>query len=150
MSNQIEDIKDAIVARLEVILPSGYQALAYQEDVFQNNWNQVPLGYGVRALEAAEVSGVNKVYTLSQTYEVILTERYLQSQVGDEKLREKSYDLREQGLVVYKDMVNNKAGLPGSVMNVSNLFIAEPEIDVESKVVVQRIEFIILHRISLI
>ena len=75
---QMLDIKNSIVTRLQAVLPAEYKALGYIEDVEQNNWEQITLAYGVRALAASEVAGVNKEYTLNQSYEVILTERYLQ------------------------------------------------------------------------
>lgn len=150
MNNQMELIKNGINSRLAIILPAPFKELPYQEDILENNWNQVEMGYGTRALEATETSGVNKVYTLSQVFECALTTRYLQSQVNDVKLREVTYKLREYVLDAYRDFIKEKAGAPGNVMNVSNLFVGAPEFDVESKVIIQRFEFIVLHRISLI
>jgi len=146
---QMENITNAIKDRLILVLPPEYKELAYVEDVEENNWNQIINGFGVRALEANEVSGVNKVYTLSQTFEVILTGRYLHSQEDDVRLRDISYQLRAFLLDIYRDLINNKAGLPLVVMNVSTLLIQPPEIDFESKNVIQRMEFLVLYRISL-
>ena len=147
---QITDIKNSIITRLIAVLPSDYKALAYIEEIEKNNNTQIKRAYGVQALEAEEVSGVNKVYTIDQTFEVIITDNYNHSQVNDNDYQNKTYDIREQCLAIYKDIVNTHAGLPGTVLNVSSLFIDIPEQDDESKSVIQRINFLIRYRVSLI
>lgn len=150
MSNPMEDIKDSIEAELVGILPADYQKLAYLEDVEKNNWKQIDQGYGVRGKALNETAGVTKTYTMLQVFEVVLTKRYNQSLKNEDELQQTSFDLRGLCFDIYKKMVNDHAGLPGTVMNVSGLFIAEPEPDDEAKVITQRMEFNILYRISLI
>ena len=144
----MEDLKNSINTRLAALFPT-FQELDYVEEVENNNWNQIEKGYGTRALTANEIDGVNKRYTVNQVYEVILTERYLHSSTDETHLQSTSFDLRSKCLDIYKDMINTKAGLPSEVMNVHTVLIDEPEVETESKVIIQRMEFSIIYRITL-
>jgi hypothetical protein len=53
-------------------------------------------------------------------------------------------------LQIYKRTVNNKAGVPASEMQVSNLVVDAPEFIKDEKVVIQSATFDITYRYSLI
>lgn len=146
---EMEDIYNSILARMGTVLDADYQLLDYVELIEKNSWNQVPKGYGVRAKIANEVDGVNKSYTLEQTFESIISDRYVHSSTNDIELRTTSFNLRNVALDIYKDLIKTKAGLPGTVVNIRTLSIAEPEVDEEAKVIVQRFEYSVFYRISL-
>lgn len=147
---EVTDIKNSMKARIASVLGASFKELAYVENVDKNNWTQVQNGYGILPLEANEVPGVTKEITLDHNFEIVLTGQYNDSSINDVKIREKISGLKDLCLQIYKDLVNNQAGYPLKVMNVSNLFIEDAENNEESKVVYQRMQVIIKYRVSLI
>lgn len=131
-------------------LGSSYKELAYLENIEKNSFRTNNDRYGCRALIATEIGGVNKSTTLSQSFEIVITKGYKESMISDSEQITKSYDTREQILGIYKNLINNRAGVPTSVMNVYGLIIEEPEYLEGEKVVVVRATMDITHRITLI
>ena len=150
MIDSMRDIRDAMETEIASELGATYKKLAYLEDVDKNSFRTTQDRYGVRALGGLEVPGVTKNVHITQTFEVVLTKGYLDSNLDDIKQVERAYDNRENMLDIYKRMVNNKAGAPAIVLNITNLVVAEPEFNVEEKVAIQRATMDITYRFSLI
>ena len=146
----IRDITNAIKGQISTTLPATYGEIAYVEAVEKNNFRQSKDKYGVRALAAGETPGVTKEVTIAQDFEIVLTTGYRESRTNDSKQVEDSLDLRAEVLDIYKTLVNNRAGLPLVVLNVSDLILSEPEYLEDDKVVVIRANMNILYRYSLI
>lgn len=146
----MRDIRDAVTGVVSSQLGVNYRELPYLEDISKNNFRGNNDRYGVRALSGIEVPGVTKTVHITQTFEVVLTKGYYESNLDDSEQREKAYDNRENLLDIYRLLVNTRAGLPGTVLNVTNLILAEPEFLVDEKVVVQRATMDITYRFSLI
>ena len=81
---------------------------------------------------------------------MVLTKGYTQSSIDDSSQVDKSLDLRAELLGIYKRFINGKAGIPGTVLNVTDLILAEPEYLEDDKVVIQRASMNIQYRYSLI
>lgn len=150
MIDTVRTIKDSIEVQIQTTLGSEYRELAYVEDVEKNNYLGNSERYGVRALSAFEVPGVTRNVHITQSFEVVLTKAYLDSSLGDSEQVEKSLDNYKNMLCIYKELVNSKAGVPGEVLNITNLVMADPEYLVDSKVAVQRATMDITYRFSLI
>jgi cobalamin-dependent methionine synthase I len=150
MSDIIRDIKEAMETEIQTELGVSYKSLAYVEDVTKNSFRTSSERFGVRALEASQVPGVTKYFTMTQAFEVVLLKGYIESALDDSEQVTKAFDNRENLLAIYKRLVNNKCGIPSAVMNVFNLTISEPEYLVEDKVAVQRATMDITYRINLI
>lgn len=150
MIDTMRDIRDAMESEIAAELGATYSKLAYVVDVSKNSFRTNNNRYGVRALVASEVPGVTKNVHITQSFEVVLSKGYLESKIDDTELITKSLDNRSNLLGIYKRFVNTKAGLPGTVLNVTNLQVDEPEILDEEKVVVQRATMDITYRFSLI
>lgn len=150
MIDSMRDITNSIGAEIVAELGVGYSTLPFLEDVSKNNFRSNNNRYGVRALGASEVPGVTKNVHITQSFEVVLTKGYYESNLGDEKQTEAAYDNRENVLDIYKRLVNTRAGIPGTVLNIQNLVVSEPEYLVEEKVAVQRATMDITFRFSLI
>lgn len=150
MIDTMRDIRDAMETEIQAELGATYKKLAYVQDVVKNNFRTQNNRYGVRALAATESDGVTKSVRLTQSFEVVLTKGYFQSNVDDSEQIERALDNRENLLDIYKRLVNNKAGLPGTVLNITNLTVDEPEYLEDEKVVVQRATMDITYRFSLI
>jgi len=150
MIDMMRDIRDSITAEIVAELGATYSALPYLENVEKNNFRSNNNRYGVRALFGAEVPGVTKNVHITQTFEVVLTKGYYESSLDDAEKIERAYDNRENVLDIYKRLVNTRGGLPGTVLNITNLVVSEPEFLVEEKVAVQRATMDITYRFSLI
>jgi hypothetical protein len=146
----MRDIQEALSLEIETELGSTYKPLAYIENVEKNSFRTSNNRYGVRALLSNQVPGVTKNVTFIQRYQVVLTKGYVESNLDDDKQVQASFDLRELVLDIYKRVVNNRAGLPGTVLNIFNLTIEEPAYLQDDKVVIIRAEFDVTYRFSLI
>lgn len=146
----IADITTAIKVKVAAELPVGYKELAFLEDIAKNSFRTSNNRYGVRALEASQLPGVTKNITLNQEFEVVLTKGYIQSSIDDTSQVAASLDLRAECLSIYKSLVNTKAGLPGTVLNITDFILQEPQYLDDDKVVIQRASMNIQYRYSLI
>jgi hypothetical protein len=149
MSNAIQQIKESIENRINLVLPGSWVPLSYVEEIEKNSFRGVTERYAVRPLEATETSGVVGTATFQQQFEIVLTKLYFESNVNENKKIATGLELREFCLDVYRELIHTKAGLPTRVMNVSELVIAEPQYLTESFVVVQRAQLLITWRINL-
>lgn len=150
MIDSMREVRDAMVVEIAAELGAEYSALPYLEDVEKNNFLSNNNRYGVRALGALEVPGVTKNVHITQTFEVVLTKGYQVSNLDDTEQRERAYDNQQNLLCIYKRLVNTRAGIPGTVLNITNLSVSEPEYLLEEKVAVQRATMDITFRFSLI
>ena len=146
----IADITTAIKGQIITELGVSYKELAYVEDVAKNSFRTSNNRYGVRALVAGQLPGVTKFVTLNQEFEIILTKGYIQSSIDDTSQVTGSLDLRAELLSIYKRLINTKAGLPGTVLNITDLILSSPEYLEDDKVVIQRATMNIQYRYSLI
>lgn len=150
MIDSMRDIRDSMLTEIAAELGASYVQLPYVENVEKNNFRNSNDRYGVRALEASQVPGVTKYPTFTQSFEVILTKGYIESNLDDTPQVTKSYDNRENLLDIYKRLVNNRVGIPATVLNVTDLVVSSPEYLEDDKVVVQRATMNITYRFSLI
>ena len=150
MIDSMRDITNAIDTEIANELGATYGTLPYLEDVSKNNFRSNNNRYGVRALTANQVPGVTKNVHITQTFEVVLTKGYYESNLDDAKQVDTAYDNQENLLDIYKRLVNTRAGIPGTVLNIQNLVVSEPEYLVDEKVAVQRATMDITFRFSLI
>ena len=146
----MRDITNALKSEVSTVLGADYRELAYLEDVAKNSFRSSNDRYGVRALGGLQIPGVTKNVTLTQQFEIVLTKGYTESNIDDEPQVTKSYDNRENLLDIYKELVNNRGGLPGTILNIFDLAISEPEFLEDDKVAIQRATFNVTYRYSLI
>lgn len=146
----MRDITTALKSEISAELGSDYRELDYLEDVAKNSFRSGNDRYGVRALGGIQEPGVTKMVTITQQYEIVLTKGYTESNIDDDPQVSKSYDNRENLLDIYKRLVNNRGGLPGTIINITDLTISEPEFLVDDKIAIQRATLSITYRYSLI
>lgn len=150
MIDTARTIKEGVETVIQNYLGVGYKKLAYLQDVEKNNYKTNTDRYGVRVLAGGEVPGVTKNVHITHTYEIVLSKSYKESSISDTEQSEIALDNFNNMLSIYKDIVNTKAGVPLSVLNVTNLQLSEPEYIVDSKVAIQRATMDITYRFSLI
>lgn len=146
----VQDIKDSLVTRIQAVLGANYKELSYTRDVSLNTLRQSQKRYGVRALGSTQVPGVTKHLTHIQTFEVVLTEGYVDTGSNDGKQREKEHLMFEHMHEIHHDLINTRGGLPNTILNIQRLDITEPEVLEDEKVVVLKSSVEIEYRISLI
>lgn len=142
------DVAAGISALVVSTLGATYTELAYGVDVARNRFNGGTLGYAVLAGELDQTDGVTRYVTVDQQFEVVLTETYGQSQVGDQAQRTAAHTLYGRIETLYKQIVANKAGVPALVMHVGTLSVSKPEF-LDSNVAVVRATMIIKYRTAL-
>lgn len=146
----MRDIKNALEAEIQSELGASYKPLAYLEDVTKNSFRTSSERFGVRPLASSQVPGVTKHVQFIQSFEIVLSKSYTESNIDDSEQIDKSLDNRENVLAIYKRIVNNKGGLPLVILNVFDLSVADPEYLEEDKVAVQRATVNIQYRINLL
>lgn len=150
MSDIVRTIRNGLESEISAEAGVNYKKLDYLEDVSKNSLRTSSLRYGVRALDSEQLPGVTKYMTFQQSFEIVLSKSYRESVLGDSPLFEASLDNDELMMRIYKRLINNKAGVPASVLNVTDLTLAQPEVLADEKVVVTRATVNILYRLTLI
>ena len=84
MSNIVEQINDAIEARLTAVLGAEWKELDYKYDVEQNTFRGNKKRFGVVPAPAFRASGVTRSYTADHDFRVTLTTDYLTSNSNDD------------------------------------------------------------------
>ena len=146
----VNEIKAGILESLDRVLGSEWSELPFVVNVEKNNFNSNNNRYGVLVQASFETDSVTKFVTVTQSFEVVLTKAYIDDGIGDQDRQEKSVELQDLVLTVYKDLINTKANRPAVVMNIDNISNSASEYLEESQVVIQRASFNVLYRCSLI
>ena len=115
----------------------------------KNNFKQSRSKYGVRPLTTFEINGVVKATTHQHSFEVVLTDGYVNNGISDANIQSVVLQAFENMNSIYKRVEQVRAGAPTQVLNVTNLVISEPEILDVDKVVVLRATIDVLYRIEL-
>lgn len=150
MANDVmRDITNSFNAEIQAELGTGYKKLAYVEDVAKNSFRTNTDRYGTRALAVNQLPGVTKFVTLQQDFEVVLTRGYVESSISDDSQVDDALDLRAELLDVYKRLVNNRGGLPNTIILITDLAVGEPEYLEDDKVVIIRASMQVQYRYSL-
>lgn len=150
MATIMSDVTTAIKSEVSAELGAAFSELAYVENVQKNSLRTSNDRYGVRPLAVSQLPGVTKFTTYLQTFELILTRCYGQSSIDDSEQVNASLELRALVFDVFKRLINNHAGLTGTVLNVTDLAMAEPEYLEEDKVAIVRATFNVTYRLTLI
>ena len=144
------DLKNSVSTCIENIVGPEYKKMAYVNNVSKNSFRNCKSQYGVLTGSIEEISGVNKYLTYSESLTIVLTKGYGEEAVTDDMAVQVSYELRENMFLLYNHLIKTKAGLPSRVMNVTGLFIEEPEYLIDEKVTVLRGTINVLYRLTLI
>lgn len=148
-TNVVREITEGMMAEIAGVLGPAFQPIPYVYDVSKNNFKQSMSKYGVRPLATFEINGVVRVTTHQHSFQVVLTEGYIETSIGDARIQTTVLDLFDKMNIIYKKLETVKAGVPLKVLNVTNLVISEPEILEQDKVLVLKATIDILYRIEL-
>jgi len=148
--NVVRQILESMESEIGLELGADFKKIAFVNEIEKNNFKQSTDRYGVRPGFKQEVEGVTKFMTFLHTFEIVLVKRYHQESISDSRSVDKFLDSDENIMAIYKRLINDRVGLPGIVLNVSNLTTNEPEYLVEDNAVVLRATVDILYRLTLL
>ena len=152
MANEITTLVSGINTRVKAVLGSEYSELGNIIDVSINPFKGSSKRYGVLAGDIVETesgAGVLGSYTVTQDFQVKVTNKHATSQAGDSSKRTVMISLLEKCLLIYKDLVSNKAGSPSIVLNVLDGMTTENTFHDTENVCEATINLQILYRITL-
>ncbi len=148
MSNEVATITASINTRTAAVLGSSYSELAFLNEIEKNNFKGANQRYGTQALaiSSAEEKGVLGSFTVDQVFEISLTDFYASEQTGDSDRINKGIALLDQALLIYKDLINNRAGSPSIVIKTGDVSTSDPEYLTEDNVVVIKMQVLVTYR----
>lgn len=127
MSNIVEHIFDQITSVTQDALGADYVPLRRVFDVEQNDSRTMEKAFGVRHGEAISADGVNRVYTMDHSFEIILVNRAV-GRDGDSAIQETFNGLYDKADEVLKKIFLSKLNLPNIVLIVDSPSIDTPEL----------------------
>jgi hypothetical protein len=138
-------ITSAIKGRVAAVLTT-YSELGYATDLKKNSFKGNFSRYGVLPLGSQEVSSVTRYVTLSQQFELILTDGFINTPMSDAQQQSKTIALQDLAFSVYKDLIATKCGAPATVIQVNSFQSSAPEYLTDDKVVIQKSTFNVTYR----
>lgn len=145
MSTVVSDILTGIKAIIVDELGADYRELPFSLDVAKNRFQGGTKAYAVWALDMFQSDSVTHAVTVDHTFNVVLTESFGSSQVGDSAQRVAGLALFNRFQEVYLRIVAEKAQVPSQVMIVQRL-VTQPIQFIDSNVAVFRAAFDIKYR----
>lgn len=109
MSTLVEDINDAISARVAAVL-TDFTELNYFYEVEKNNFRENEKRYGVVPDVSDSTSGITKNYTQVQNFLIKLVQGYVNNRDDDSRQRDEVFVLYENMHTVFTDIINTRAG----------------------------------------
>jgi len=112
--------------RISAVLGNTYTELAYSNNVSKNSFKGNFKRYGLLAGEVNEISGTNRYSTMEQSFEIILTDSYINTAMSDAMEVSKGPVLQELAYSVYRDLIKTRCG-NSSVVIVKEFQCSKPE-----------------------
>ena len=147
MANVVSQIRSAIETQVKSVGSlTDADKLRYVFDIEANDKRVLENGWHVLPLDAVNAAGVNKFYTLDQSFEIILTKTAPRQQDDDQALTaiDDLYSLADD---LFKDMLDTQLGL-SFVLVVFDPSISAPELVLEGSAVALRIQLTVKYRQS--
>ena len=141
----VSDIITQAKARMASLLGATYSELSYVYELTKNNQRQLKLGYGMRPLSATAAEGVTNFYTMSHSFEVILTDVFAKDTDDSEKIT-KFDTMYENADMIFKDLLGAKINLPLVVLTVNGQELLEPEVFRDDNFLALRMQINVIYR----
>lgn len=141
----IDDLRSQVAAEL-ALSGDTWNRLAYIYEVDKNDFRSNFRGYGVRSLGAIEQDLIARQIDVLHSFEVLLVKDIVERS-SDELVQDDIKELQDRSEEIYKKLLYTQIG--GKARQVNNLELAEPEINIENNIVVQRFTFDVRYRIKL-
>jgi hypothetical protein len=143
----VSSLVTSIKTRAASVLGGTYSEIAYVNDIKKNSFKGNEKRYGVIAKDGDQIDGVNRHITIEQTFEVVLTDNFMNTSMSDSAQQVTNATLQDLCVDIYKDLASTKCGANPNVLIVTDLSLNEPE--TLDSIVVQRCSFNIKYRTAL-
>ena len=130
-----QDIIEAINNRLSVLLPT-HKPLDYNYLVEKNSFHVNDNRYGVSVGDATKIDTVTCAFTITQSFNIILTANYSSVDQDDKALINSIFKLEDYITMILSDLYKNKIGLPNLILQVNPIGIDSPLIIESSQLVI--------------
>ena len=144
MANIVEQIHDQIKSQTQTELGATWTEMPRVFDPTNNDLRSIKRSFGVLHGAAFSVEGITKVYTLDQTFTVLLATSFSE-RIDDDATQDEINTLYNQADELLKKFIASKLALPSVVHYVSNPSIDAPEI-LENSAVLLRVNFDVRYR----
>jgi hypothetical protein len=148
-AEMIATITDNLKIAVGGALGSDYTEIKHVTDVTKNVWKGSSKRYGVRPLDSTEAPGVLGYHTQLHTFEILVTDSYTATGLGDSEYQNKVKSLQDKLFDIYPAIVRNRAGSPTMIVSIDNFTMSQPEDLERDEVVVQRATVSIRYRQSI-
>lgn len=148
MSSNVSSLIAAIKTRVAAVA-STYSEISYAKDLSKNSFKGNFKRYGVIPLSSNESSSVTRALTVDQSFQLILTDGFINTAMSDSSEQAASIALQDLANDIYIDLVNTKAGSSSICLQVYDLSLDSPETLQDQSVVIQKSTFKIKYRINL-
>lgn len=142
----VTDLVAGILSEVSAALGASYSELPVAVNPEDNGKRMTAKRYAVLPGGIIETEGVLRYYTVDQLFTVLITDDYVKRNANDSVKRSVSNSLMNKAHDIYTRVVQTKAGVPSSVMNVKDLSIDEPLYFEEEDTVVINVGFTITYR----
>ena len=149
MSSNVGTIYTNLKNLVGTTLGSSFQELTHTLRLEKNKFGTTAKRYGVRPASVNEVQGQTRSNTVTQAFEIILTESYVSENISDNDLMTKILSLMGKFEDLHKAIINEKGGSPSVFINCVNMSIDNAILVPEEKVIVVQGTFNVLSRVSL-
>lgn len=136
----VSSLVSSIKEKTAYLLGNEWSEINYVNDTEKNTSKGVTNRYGVRALPSVEVPGVTKAVTTDQTFEVVLTDRFINNNLSDSAEQTVSQTLQDKALSLYRYYIETRLNNL-NVLNLTEYTCEEPEVNEKSKYVTVRFTF---------
>lgn len=141
-------LTSSIKTRMASVLGATYTELGYAYEIEKNTLKGNEKRYACIPLGASEVTSTTRNVTLDQSFQLTLTDGFINRALSDSQAQTKAISLLDLMRDIYIDLVETRCGSDPYCINVSNLQINEPEIDNQNSVVIIRASITVRHRTS--
>lgn len=147
-SSNAATLISSIKTRIAAVLGSNYTELAYTNDLAKNSFTGNFKKYGLVVGSSEEISSVTRYVTLNQTFELILTDSFINTSMTDSNELAKGPVLQDLAFDIYRDLISTKAGSPSTVIMVSDFAVSSPE-TIQDKTVVIKATIKVKYRVQI-
>lgn len=142
----VRDILGALDSKVSEILPT-YNKSVYVYDLDKNNRKAMKKIYAIRTQAGTSTSGVLQSVTMSQDFEVILSDIYQPKGDNDRDIETKILSIHDDIEKLYKEIYQKRLDLSSAqVLLVELVDITAPEIDIDNNYVSIGLTFKVKYR----
>lgn len=144
-NNILSGLVGLIEEKITLLLPT-HKPLQYVNEIEKNTWNNNQKRYGVLIKDGQEVSGPIGHNSISQQFELILTDGFMNKPLSDSIQRSKALALQDISQQIYRELCKNSMLFNYTYYNVREFSVASPEVIEKDNVCIVRTNINITYR----